>query len=453
MFKKLIEQFISSGNLYSLLGNIIFAMFSFTTFLIMVRLLDKAMFGQWVLFVTMASLLDMLRLGLSGTAAIRLISISAKNDGVQKIGASSYALGFATTLAISLLFLAGYYFLNNIFPQSYYLVVLLFYPLLALANLPFNQANVLAQGQINFKRVMLLRVINGALTLILIVVYILVAEATLQGIIIVYIIANFLASGVAVVAGWDQLKYIGKADKNIIKSIFQFGKYSTASSVGSSLLRSSDTIILSLASFLGAEAIAIYSIPIKFVEVVEIPLRSFSATAFPRFSKALNSGKGYFKAMLFNYTFGSTIILIPVVIVLLMFPAFFLQLIGGARYIDSLPTQISILQIVCFYILLLPLDRYSGVALFAINKPKLNFYKIFVMLIANIIFDCFAVFVFHSLVYVAFATLIFTILGILLGWYMLSVETKVTMRNYPVYFTDRMSNYLYFIKSWLLLEK
>lgn len=453
MFKKLIEQFISSGNLYSLLGNIIFAMFSFTTFLIMVRLLDKAMFGQWVLFVTMASLLDMLRLGLSGTAAIRLISISAKNDGVQKIGASSYALGFATTLAISLLFLAGYYFLNNIFPQSYYLVVLLFYPLLALANLPFNQANVLAQGQINFKRVMLLRVINGALTLILIVVYILVAETTLQGIIIVYIIANFLASGVAVVAGWDQLKYIGKADKNIIKSIFQFGKYSTASSVGSSLLRSSDTIILSLASFLGAEAIAIYSIPIKFVEVVEIPLRSFSATAFPRFSKALNSGKGYFKAMLFNYTFGSTIILIPIVIVLLMFPAFFLQLIGGVRYIDSLPTQISILQIICFYILLLPLDRYSGVALFAINKPKLNFHKIFVMLIANIIFDCLAVFVFHSLVYVAFATLIFTILGILLGWYMLSVETKVTMRNYPVYFTDRMSNYLYFIKSWLLLEK
>lgn len=452
MLKKIIYQFTGSGNLYSLLGNIIFAMFSFITFLVMVRMLDKALFGQWVLFVTMASLLDMFRLGLTGTATIRLISV-CKQKEVKSIGAASYKLGVGTTLVISILFLAGYYFLHDIFPHSYYLPVLLFYPLLALANLPFYHANVLAQGKVNFKRVMVLRIINGALTLIFITGYILISEATLQGIIIVYIIANLLASAVAIVAGWDELKFIGRAGKNTMKSILHFGKYSTASSVGSSLLRSSDTIILSLAPFLGAEAIAIYAIPLKFVEVVEIPLRSFTATAFPRLSKALISGKGYFKSMLFSYTFWSSIILVPVVIVLFLFPAFFLHLIGGDEYIDSLPTQQAILYLICFYILLLPLDRYSGVALFAINKPKLNFKKILIMLTANIMFDCLAVFVFHSLVYVAFATLIFTILGILIGWYMLSCETEKELKSYPVFFVRRINKYLYLMRSWLYLGK
>lgn len=452
MIKKILNQATGSGNFHSLLGNMIFAVFSFTTFLIMVRTLDKALFGQWVLFVTMASLLDMLRLGLTGTAAIRLISRCSTSDG-KSVGAASYQLGVGATLAISILFLTVYYFVHSITPSSYYLPVLLFYPLLAFVNLPFYQATVLAQGKVNFKRVMILKIVNGAFTLLLVTGYIIVSEATLQGVIIVYIIANILTSSIAVITGWDNLKYIRRANKNIIIDILHFGKYSTASFVGSSLLRSSDTIILSLAPFMGAEAIAIYAVPLKFVEAVEIPLRSFTATAFPRLSKVLSTGKNSFKSMLLNYTFWSTIILFPVVFILCLFSTFFLGLIGGSEYADSLPIQRSILYIICFYILILPLDRYSGVALFAIDKPKLNFYKIIIMLGANIIFDCLAVFVFHSLVYVAFATLIFTILGIGLGWHMLTRELETKYKYYTDFFMNKMVNYIYQIKLWLYISK
>jgi O-antigen/teichoic acid export membrane protein len=444
MIKKIIKQGTGSGNLHSLLGNMIFATFSFVTFFIMVRTLDKAMFGQWVLFVTMASLLDMFRLGLTGTAAIRLIS-RAKPEKIKRIGASSYKLGAYATLVISILLFTGYYFAHRIYPDSYYLPILLFYPLLALVNLPFHQANIVAQGKVNFKRVMKLRIINGVFILFFVTGYILFSNATVQGVIIVYIIANLLSSCITIIAGWDELKHFRKADKKTIRSILHFGKYSTASFVGSSLLRSSDTIILSLAPFLGAEAIAIYAVPLKFAEAVEIPLRSFTATAFPRLSQSLKKGNQYFKSMLFSYTFWSTTILLPAVLALSLFPSFFLQFIGGAQYADSLPTQTSILYIICFYILILPLDRYSGVALFALDKPKLNFYKIFIMLVANIIFDCIAVFVFNSLLYVAFATLIFTILGIFLGWNMLFRETEI--KYYPGFIADQMEKYRLIVKQ------
>jgi len=448
MIKKYINQFTQSGNLHSLAGNLFFAVFSLVTFLILVRVLDKALFGQWILFVTMASLFDMFRLGLTGTAAVRLMSRS-NPESAKSISASSYTLGLAATVLVSILFLFGYLGVTKIFDSnSYYLYVLLFYPALALANLPFNQAIIIAQGKVNFKRIMVLRMVNGALILIVLCTYVILYEATFQGIILAYIGANFLSSLLTTVFAWDELKYLFRANKNTMKDILHFGKYSTASSVGSSLLRSSDTIILSMAPFLGPEAIAVYAIPLKFVEAVEIPLRSFSATAFPRLSKALKNGRSYFKEMLLRYTSWSTVILIPIVIALFSFPAFFLQLVGGSEYFEFLSVQKDILYLICIYILLLPLDRYSGVALFALDKPKLNFYKILLMLVANVIFDIVAIFVFQSLIYVALATLIFTLIGILTGWHMVLRETKIEIKNFSDFLIEKVAYYFILMKSW-----
>lgn len=447
MIKKLFKQFSLSGNLHSLAGNISFAISGLCTFLILVRILDKALFGQWVLFVTMVSLLDMLRLGLTGTAAVRLMARSGKKNS-RSVGASSYVLSLLATITISILFLGTYAFLNNkMSAESYYLPVLLFYPALAIANLPLNQAITIAQGNLNFKRIMILRIINGTLTLLCLALYALSFEPTIQGLIISYLSANLITSLITLLAGWDKMKHVFRASKTIMIGILQFGKYSTASYVGSSLLRSSDTIILSIAPFLGAEAIAVYAIPLKFVEAVEIPLRSFSATAFPRLSKALKTGQSYFGQMLFSYIAWSTLILFPVVFLLLAFPFFFLQLVGGAEYAEFLSVQTNILYLICLYILLLPLDRYSGVALFALDKPKYNFYKILIMLIANVIFDIIAVFIFKSLVLVALATLVFTVIGISTGWYMLFRETKTTIRQLPNLFTSKKRDLLCLLKG------
>jgi membrane protein implicated in regulation of membrane protease activity len=66
--------------------------------------------------------------------------------------------------------------------------------------------------------------------------------------------------------------------------------------------------------------------------------------------------------------------------------------------------------------LFLPADRFTGVALFAMNKARLNFYKIFLMLAFNILFDVLAVFAFKSLALVVLATLLFTLIGLIIGW-------------------------------------
>ena len=429
MFQKYYQQFIRSGNLYSLMGNMLFALFNLATFLLLVRTLEKEIFGQWVLFLTIASMLDLFRIGLSGTATIRLMA-RANEAKKNAISASSYFLGFSTTIILSVLFLTLYATGRSYFdPNNPYLLVLLFYPLLSIANLPYHQASTVTQGNINFKRLMLLKAMNGGFCLIVIGTYTLSFPASLNGIAIVYILANAFTSLVTILLGWDKLLKMGKASKTIMSSILKFGKYSTASSLGSSLLRSSDTILLGMASFLGPEAIAIYAIPLKFVEAVEIPLRSFTATAYPRLSQALEKGKNQFIRLLGNYTLGSVFLLLPVAALLLSFPAFFLGLIGGETYSENIEVQTNILYVICIYIVLLPLDRYSGVALFAIDKPNLNFHKIAIMLMANILFDLIAIYIFQSLFFVALATLFFTLIGIVIGWIMLFNQSKAGIKE------------------------
>ena len=428
MWQSLKKQLKNSENFSSLTGNVLYAAFSLVTFLLMVRLLDKELYGRWVIYITAASLLDMIRLGLAGTAAIRLISIS---EGKQKnnIIASSYQLSLLTSGIICILFWIGYLIIKPYYPDSYYTPVLLYYPILAFANMSFNQANIVNQGLVNFKRVSIVRTLNGGLNFIFIAGYILIAEANIRGIIITHIIANILTSIFSIIKQWDGLKYIKQFNLVTIKNILRYGKYSTASNVGSNLLRSSDTIIMSMSSVMGAQAIAIYAIPLKFVEFVEIPLRSFTATAFPKLSQAYKSGKDKFNTLFSQYLGATSILLIPVITVLVFLPGFFLQLVGGNEYIDSLELQKNIVYIIVIYIFILPLDRYTGVALFALDKPQINFHKIMVMLIANIIFDCIAVFVFQSLILVAVATLFFTLVGIGLGWHYINRETDITAKT------------------------
>jgi Na+-driven multidrug efflux pump len=144
-------------------------------------------------------------------------------------------------------------------------------------------------------------------------------------------------------------------------------------------------------------------------------------------AKALQTSYPDFKKMLLSYTTITTLALFPFIVILYIFSGFFLHLLGGDSFETNLALQRNILAIICIYIMVLPIDRYSGVALFALNEPKLNFYKILFMLLTNVIFDLIAIIVFKSLVFVALATLIFTILGVVLGWFFIVKIEKATL--------------------------
>jgi O-antigen/teichoic acid export membrane protein len=231
---------------------------------------------------------------------------------------------------------------------------------------------------------------------------------------------------VCIFNGWDGLKYLRKATRRTNKVLLDLGKYTTFTLIGTNLLRSADTFIISL-SPMGTAAVALYSIPMKLVELQQIPLRSFVATAFPKMSKASLLGKlKEVRGLFYTYSGAMTYLFVFISIVTFVFADYLVLILGGPRYTGVDPvtgaSAAMIVRIFSLYGILLPVERMTGVGLDSVNRPDLNFYKVVFMTIFNVVGDLVAVFIFRSIAGVAVGSVLFTLLGVLIGYYFLDKQ-------------------------------
>ena len=190
-----------------------------------------------------------------------------------------------------------------------------------------------------------------------------------------------------------------------------FGKYSMLTMVTAGLLRSSDQFIIAI--WLGPAAVAIYGIPQKLIEAIEIPVRSFASVAVPHATGLWQHQKtNELKAYFYNQCGLLTAIILPLLLLFFIFPSAIVNLIGGGKYHESS----FLLQIFCIYAALIPIDRYCGVLLDAGNRPKKNTLKVIFMLITNILFDLLALWLGLGLYGVAAASTLTFLMGIVIGW-------------------------------------
>jgi len=93
--------------------------------------------------------------------------------------------------------------------------------------------------------------------------------------------------------------------------------------------------------------------------------------------------------MYYTYAGAVTLLLIPILIIGFVFAREFVIILGGMKYENTA----DIFRIFAIYGLLLPVDRFTGVALDSLNKPRKNFFKVVFMTISNIAGDIFVIFV------------------------------------------------------------
>jgi len=222
-----------------------------------------------------------------------------------------------------------------------------------------------------------------------------------------------------------------------MKEVLRYGQFSMGTKVGSSLLKGADSFIISFSAYCGPAGVAMYAIPLKYVELIEIPLISFATTAFPKLSKeSLNNNMQRFKDIYYSYTGIVAYLFIAIALVSLIFNKLFILFIGGNQYRELLTPLSYVMIAMIIYCVLLPLDRFTGVALDSLNKPQRNFQKVIYMTTANILGDIFAVFGMHYLFpempvttilfFVAIASIIFSIIGIVVGYRFLRQEIEIS---------------------------
>lgn len=429
--KATIRKVTREANFLSLAGNLTIAFFGFAGFALLARTFPVDIFGQWVLYISSGTFIEMFRFGITNTAIIRYLSGVDPDDRLKYVG-SNGLIGLIATTFIAIVLWSCHLAFPVPIKNAGYELFFTWYPFLAFINLPFNTALVIMQADQKFGKILMIKALNsGGFFLVLLLNY-LFFDMSLMELIWVQLTITLIASFVCIINGWDGLRHILKSTRRTNKVLLDFGKYTTFTLIGTNLLRSADTLIISL-SPMGTAAVALYSIPMKLTELQQIPLRSFVATAFPKMSKASIQGRiEEVKSVFYSYSGAMTYLFIFISLGTFVFADFFVLILGGSQYIGTDPVTgvntANIVRIFSIYGLLLPIDRMTGVGLDSINRPNRNFIKVLIMVIANVAGDLVAIFVFKSLPMVAVASILFTAIGVWVGYHFLNKELHLEYR-------------------------
>lgn len=373
-------------------------------------------------------MIEMIRFGITNNGLVRFLSGASDTNKNQLIGSNVFISLIVTLILVVLLLTVKFLFLTSL-ENSVYSLFFNWYPIIAIVNLPYNNAIVIMFSKMKYDIILIIKALNSGLFFSFIVINYFFFNINLMELVIVLIIVNTITSLLCMYKKWDGFNLINQASKKTNKILLDFGKYSSFTLIGTNLLRNADIFIISI-SPLGSTAVALFSIPLKLTEIQQIPLRSFSATAFPKLSKAsLNGDFNKVKKIFYTYSGILTYLFFFGSIITFLFAKEFIMLVSGDQYLtmkDDGFNIVAIVKILSFYGILLPIDRMTGICLDSINKPNINAVKVALMLTTNIIGNLIAVFILGSLEWVAFSTIIFTTVGIILGCYYLNKEIGIS---------------------------
>lgn len=411
MLKKLFIQ-LKNKHFLSLAGNGAMSVLAMITVAILYRALSIQDIGYWIFFQTISVLLDTFRTGFLQIALVKFYTGTNKVRAKEVIGSIWY-LAIIITGVLGLINLAFVPFMDY-FKDPAVLVIIQWFGLSFTASLPYSIASWILQSDQRFDRLLLLRLMTQGSFILSVVTLIILDQMTLQAVFVTNLVSASLTSLLAIFAGWSGISAVFAKTKACVIEIYHFGKYSVGTTISANLLRSADTFIV--AYMLGPAAVAIYNLPGRLMEIIEIPLRSTLATAMSSLANAFNKGnKREVAYILQKYSGTLTLAFVPLAIGAILFADIATGLLGGGKYVDS--EAANLLRIMMVLAIFYPIDRFIAVSLDIIHQPKANFVKVLLMLLVNVLGDFIGIYLTGNLYGAAFATSLPLIVGIFYGYY------------------------------------
>jgi O-antigen/teichoic acid export membrane protein len=390
-----------SQKVLSMMSSVSGAALGLLTFGLLARTLSKTDFGVFSIFLAFQTVFEMLRNGLVGKPLIKFAAESDDEVLTRNIIGSSWRLGLRSSLLVGLLFTLIFLGIYALYGDRDFLLYSYYFLPIALLSLPSNMATWVLNARLRFDKMIWIRT-SMQVVYIAGVFYAYVSDyGNLDFIFITYLVASTLPSIISLLAGWDGLVHIKVATKAKSRELYLYGRYTMGTLIGGTLLRSSDDFLIRF--FLGPEAVAIYQIPQRLVNLIDIPLRALVSFSFPSLARANKSGDASKFRKEFELSTGfAFVVLFPAALGTFIFADSLVVLLGGAEYAESA----VLLRIFSFFMAFTALDRYSGVGLDVLDRPKINMNKVIIMLVINIVGDLLALYIFEDIRWVAFVSIL-----------------------------------------------
>ncbi|MRG44362.1 oligosaccharide flippase family protein [Chitinophaga sp. SYP-B3965] len=415
----------------SLLGNLVSAFFNLFSFWIIVRILgrddasgkiDLKEFGLWVIFTNNYNILDQIRTGLLQSGVIKFYA-GADMETARKVSGAAWHVSLLITGAYVVLGFAAY-FVTYSFMDDTWRMFIPWLGILTLLSLPMNFATWVLQAENRFNKIVYIRVAQNGSFVVLLALLWWFNMVSLPNVLYAYSTSMVISSVYCLLMKWTGIRNIVYRTREHALELYRFGRLIIGSMVSSSLINNTNNFVI--LKMLGAAQVALFAIPQKFMEVIEILLRSFVATAQPTLSAAANRGDKQAVAIAFcRYTGTVTLLILPAIIFMLIFTEPLIVILAKSNYLGSA----AVVRITLISAILWPLDRFNGVTLDMMGLAHVNFYKNILKMILNAIFAVVLVWIFPNIISVALATILHILFAVGYGYYVMKKHMSVHLKD------------------------
>jgi O-antigen/teichoic acid export membrane protein len=432
--RKVLFQSVRQQFGWPLVNQLLSTLTGFGLLFIVLRCMNKEDTGKWMLFLSAISLSDMLIQGFLQTFVVKQIALNSDDENsISQI--HSHALLLSIT-AVSLVSVSLSVFLFLIPLQGWMALFCQWYPLFGFSMILFNVSLWSQTGKGNFKLLAIQRLIFclGLFSTLFAqfkLNHILTLQDTAFSLLIGYVCASLYA--LRYTPFNFQLRHMKLKG---LKEMAGYGKYTTGTLLGSSLLRNADTFMIG--AFLSPAFVADYTLAQKFVELFEIMLRTVASRALPTLVKCQHHVSDFSKRLLTTLT-SLTLLFIPISILISYYAFDLLSLISGS---DKFGQSAILVRVFMIYVILLPADRLIGVALEAAGLPGVNLLKMLGIVLVNLTGNYLSLYYFASTWGMALVSSIAILTGIVYGTYRLIDKRKVILTSPLIYLSNLMQKTL-----------
>ncbi|WP_158827177.1 lipopolysaccharide biosynthesis protein [Mucilaginibacter lacusdianchii] len=399
----------------SLAGNVIMSGLGLVTMTLIYRSLSLSEAGTWVFFQSTLLVVDTVRSGFLTTAFIKFYA-GASKERTAEVAGSAWFLGLCITALLVSISVVALPFSNDIKDEGW-MMFFKYSGLYYAFSLPWFLATCVIQGEQQFDRLLYIRLSNQGSFIVFIVLLIVFGHMSILNVLFAYLTSNLITSIFALAKSWSRITTLKHRTTQSIKDLFNFGKYSVGTALSANMFGISDNIIIN--QTLGKAALAIYNLGQTLMQLVEIPLRSFALTGMPELAAAYNqNSRVEVIRIMKKYTGMLSVMLIPAALIGCALADLPIYIIGGGKYAGT--EAANVFRLFLTFSILYPSDRFFALTLDVIHKPKINFYKVLVMLAVNVGSDFLGYHLTHSVYGIAFATIMPVATGALIGFWALN---------------------------------
>ncbi|HET7180395.1 MAG TPA: flippase [Chryseosolibacter sp.] len=366
--RKIKESYWLRSGSYTFMNKICITFFGFINFYILIRVLTKEDFGAWVLFTSIASLMELIKHGFVRNPLIRYLTISSAAESA-KIQTASLLLNIIIGLVqVVVLYFCSIY-LSRFWSSPQLESLFRIYMISTMLFVPVNHFDVVQQARMEFKGPFLSNLVrNAGLFLFILIVYFFGWSIHLEYFAYAQMTAIFIACFVSFRYARPFLELSRGLDRSWFRELHSYGVFTFGTNVSSMINKSVDSWILG--KLISPAAVTIFNPAIRISNLVEVPTDTLTSILFPKLSERIATEGPRAAKYLYEKAVGTiTAIMIPVIVFFIVFAGPVIRFVAGPGFAETVP----ILQITMLYGLIIPANRFMGITLDAIGKAKTNF--------------------------------------------------------------------------------